>query len=91
MTAYINYLNNQKQKQMPAAEAPKSLSERFDSWFNSLPAIAKSRPFAMSEFEAALKTQGKYISPVLLRFGFKRLRKWSSDGQYNRYWVKIRI
>ena len=83
MSAYIDYLN----KQMGTTQVDR-LSQRFETWFNSLPEIAKSRPFAMSEFEAALKTQGKYISPVLLRFGFKRLRKWSSDGQYNRYWIK---
>ena len=88
MSAYIDYLNKQK-KQMGTAEVA-SLSQRFEAWFNRLPEIAKSRPFAMSEFEAALKTQGKYISPVLLRFGFKRLRKWSSDGQYNRYWIFIK-
>jgi hypothetical protein len=41
----------------------------------------------MSEFEVALNTQGKYISPVLLELGWKRKRRWASGGgQYNRYW-----
>lgn len=88
MTAYINYLNNQKQKQMPAAEAPKSLSERFDAWFNSLPSVAKSRAFAMSEFEVALKTQGKYMGIILNQRGWIRKRKYTAEGgQFNRYWL----
>ena len=40
----------------------------------------------MVEFEGALKTQGKYISPVLLELGWRRKRVWSTTGQYHRYW-----
>ena len=88
MTAYINYLNNQKLKQMPAVEVPKSLGDRFDAWFNSLPSVAKSRAFAMSEFEVALKTQGKYMGIILNQRGWIRKRKYTADGgQFNRYWL----
>jgi hypothetical protein len=41
----------------------------------------------MSELEAALKTQGRFISPVLLELGWRRKRNWSTKGQYFRYWV----
>jgi hypothetical protein len=41
----------------------------------------------MIEFERALGTQGRYISPVLLALGWRRKRKWETAGQYCRYWV----
>jgi hypothetical protein len=40
----------------------------------------------MSEIEKALKTQGKYISPVLLELGWQRKRILNTTGQYHRYW-----
>ena len=50
------------------------------------PLFSHERRFSMSEFEAALKTQGRYISPVLLELGWRRKRVWSTTGQYHRYW-----
>jgi hypothetical protein len=66
---------------------PLSLRDRFLNWYYGLPEFARNRPFSMSEFEAALKTQGKYISPVLLELGWRRERIWSTGGHYHRYWV----
>jgi hypothetical protein len=43
-------------------------------------ACSRDRRFSMSEIEAALKTQGKYISPVLLELGWRRKRIWSTTG-----------
>ena len=65
---------------------PSSLRDRFTNWHRSLPAVSRDRRFSMSEIEAALKTQGKYISPVLLELGWRRKRIWSTSGQYHRYW-----
>jgi hypothetical protein len=60
------------------------LSQRFNDWYAGLPEITRSRPFSMSEFEAALKTQGK---PVLLGLGWATKKAfWSTNGQYHRYW-----
>jgi hypothetical protein len=42
--------------------------------------------FAMFEVEAAVGTQGKCLSPILLDLGWHR-RKWSSAGQYLQYWL----
>jgi hypothetical protein len=39
----------------------------------------------MLEIEKALKTQGKWLSPVLLELGWQRTRIWSTGGQYHRY------
>ena len=86
MSAYTNYLNKQTKQVMATRQG--GLTDRFIAWYSGLPEVTKNRPFAMSEFEAALKTQGKYISPVLLSLGWVRKRKWSSAGQYHRYWVK---
>ena len=65
-----------------------TLQQQFTEWCGLLPEIARNRPFSMLEFERALATQGKYISPVLLELGWQRKRRWNSrGGQYHRYWV----
>ncbi|MDQ6701681.1 MAG: hypothetical protein M3Z96_00490 [Pseudomonadota bacterium] len=86
MIAYIAELNRLIAAQTPPPQ-PLSLRQRFLNWHRSLPEFARNRRFAMSEFEAALKTQGKHISPVLLELGWQRKRIWSTTGQYHRYWV----
>lgn len=86
--AYINQLNRLLDEAacVPAPQRP-NLHERFQFWYDALPEISRHRPFAMVEIEQALGTQGKYLSPVLLSLGWQRHRKWSSRGQYYRYWV----
>ena len=84
MSAYIELLNRLVAEQVPIQS---SLKLRFVDWYDNLPEVARHRPFAMQEFELALGTQGKYISPVLLGLGWRRKRRWSSQGQYHRYWV----
>ena len=87
-TAYISVLNSEtriENDQVPPARP--SLRQRFIDWHASLPEIARQRPFAMIELEQALGTQGKYLSPVLLSLGWQRKRKWTSRGQYPRYWA----
>ena len=84
------YILNLQRRTAAAQSVPsrsQSLRDRFVEWHSSLPPVSRDRPFAMSEFEVALNTQGKYISPVLLELGWKRKRRWASGGgQYNRYW-----
>jgi hypothetical protein len=65
---------------------PSSLRQRFVDWYGALPEFARNRPFSMSQFETALKAQGKQISPVLLQLGWRRKRIWSTTAQYHRYW-----
>lgn len=84
MSAYVQQLNRQVTRNIPA---PINLRSRFVDWFNALPEVTRARPFSMQEFEAALGTQGKYMSAVLLGLGWKRKRKWDSRGRYPRYWV----
>lgn len=45
------------------------------------------RPYSITELERALGTQGRYLSPILLRHGWERRRRWASKTQYLRYWV----
>jgi hypothetical protein len=85
MNAYVAELNRQIAAQSPPVQ-PKCLRQRFLDWYRELPAFTRDRIFAMSEFEAALKAQGKQISPVLLELGWRRKRIWSTSGQYHRYW-----
>lgn len=84
MSAYLAQLKQQSAAQAPA-QSPLKL--RFLEWFSSLPELTRERPFSMTEFEKVLRTQGKYISPVLLGLGWRRTRRWGSRGQYHRYWV----
>ena len=83
--AYISELNKLVAARSRPQPAP-TLRERFCDWYLSLPEFARNRPFSISEFEAALKTQGRYVSPVLLDLGWRRKRIWSTGGQYHRYW-----
>ena len=86
-SAYIANLNRAlEMAASPEAAAP-SLRQRFIDWYASLPEISRQRSFAMVEFERAVSTQGKYLSPILLELGWRRGRKWNSQGQYNRLWV----
>jgi hypothetical protein len=88
---FLHYYAAQLRKEAEARRAqpsqPSSLRERFVATHGGLPAVSRERRFSMSEIEAALKTQGKYISPMLLGLGWRRKRIWSTTRQYHRYWV----
>jgi hypothetical protein len=91
MSAYIQLLNSIIANTTDAVEAePLDLRARFESWFNSLPAIARQRPFSMAEFEAALGTQGRHLSAVLIGLGWRRGRRWVSRYHYHRFWLPPR-
>ena len=89
-TMFLHYYAAQLRRGAEAQRAqpsqPSSLLDRFLRWHGSLPAVSRDRRFSMAEFEAALKTQGRHISPVLLELGWQRKRVWSTTGQYHRYW-----
>jgi hypothetical protein len=86
-SAYVAALDAElRSRTNPAIEAP-DLSERFLQWYEALPEVSRCRPFAMSEIEEQLQTQGRYLSAVLLRLGWTRKRRWTGRAQYNRYWV----
>ncbi|CAE6878777.1 hypothetical protein [Paraburkholderia domus] len=83
MSAYLKQL----QRSMTAGSPVRSpLRQQFLDWYRALPEVTRHRPFAMVEFEKALDTQGKYLSPVLLALGWQRKRRWNSRRQYHRYW-----
>ena len=87
-SAYTAALNRELQNERTCEPVAKiDLRQRFLDWHANLPEISRHRPFAMAELEMALGTQGKYLSPILLCLGWERRRKWSSRGQYHRYWV----
>jgi hypothetical protein len=86
MLAYKAELEKRAAAQSPPSQ-PQSLRQKILTWHQTLPAVSRERPFAMSEFEAALKTQGKYIGPVLLDLGWRRRRLYETRGPYSRYWV----
>ena len=84
---YLAQLNYLAEAQRAKPSQPSSLRDRFTAWYRDLPAVSRDRRFSMAEFEKALKTQGRYISPALLELGWRRKRIWSTTGQYHRYWV----
>lgn len=83
------YLRSLEKLLPPPATKPRvsPLEARFLEWFTTLPEFTRNRPFSMQEFEQALGTQGRFLSPVLLRLGWRRQRRWSSRGQFHRYWL----
>ena len=87
-SAYIRSLQRSLEFAEPPAQLSTSdLEKRFFAWLNSQPEISRLRPYAMTELEKALSTQGRYLSVILLRNGWARRRKWTSKTQYQRYWV----
>jgi hypothetical protein len=87
MSAYIQLLNTIiNTTDAPVAE-PLGLRARFEAWFTALPEVARQRPFAMAEFEAALGTQGRHLSRVLIGLGWRRGRRWVSRCHYHRFWL----
>lgn len=92
-SSYINQLNRLLDEDEDAAAPPPQepdLHQRFKAWIESLPEVSRHRAFAMVELERALNTQGKYLSPILLRLGWQRRRKWTATGHCPRYWVPPR-
>ena len=87
-SAYINALKREFAAEVELVQLSKpDLRQRFLNWFNSVPEFSRIRPYSLLELERALETQGRYLSPILLSLGWQRRRKWSSRGQYHRYWV----
>lgn len=88
-SAYIRSLQRTLDTLEPVFEPSKKsdLEARLVSWLDSQPEISRRRPYAMSELEQALGTQGRYLSAILLRHGWERRRKWTGKAQYLRYWV----
>lgn len=86
-SAYINQLKRESEERSVQRIAPPTLAQKFVEWFEGVPEISRLRPYAMTEMERALETQGRYLSPILFSLGWERRRKWSSKTQYLRYWV----
>ncbi|MGL5839777.1 MAG: hypothetical protein ACRCY3_14895 [Sphingorhabdus sp.] len=85
-SAYISALNRELGNETLPLSTP-DLKQRFLAWLDSVPEVSRNRRYSIVEFERALSTQGRYISPVLLSLGWTRQRDWSSKGQNQRYWV----
>jgi hypothetical protein len=88
---YLAQLNKQSEARTAKPRQPSSLRDRLTDWYAGLPEVSRDRRYSMSEIEAALKTQGKYLSAVLLELGWRRKRIWSTTGQYHRYWEPPRL
>lgn len=86
-TAFIKRLKRETAASQRRDNPGDDLHRKFLDWYQSLPEVVQNRAFSMQEFEAALGTQGKYISAVLLALGWRRKRQWSNTGRYHRYWV----
>lgn len=87
-SAYVKSLQRALEAEEPPAQLSKrDLESRLLTWLNSQPEISRLRPYAMSELEKALGTQGRYLSPVLFHLGWERRRKWTGKTHYLRYWV----
>lgn len=87
-SAYVRQLQRETHANDGTAElTPPTLEQRIVMWYESQPAVSRDRRYSMVELERALGTQGRFLSPVLCRLGWKRGRQWSSTGPNPRYWV----
>jgi len=88
-SAYVAKLNRELEAERTEAHvaAAPDLRQRFIDWYEALPPVSRSRPFAMEEIERALGSQGRYISKILIGLGWERRRRWSDVGPYSRYWL----
>jgi hypothetical protein len=86
MSAYIQHLRLKQAVTMAEPSGLRSLEAQFIAWFNDLPNASQSRPFSMREIEIALNNQGRHISAILVRLGWRRKRVWSAQ-RYCRYWL----
>jgi hypothetical protein len=87
MSAYIRQLQRFVEAQSPPGSRKENLRSKFEKWFASLPAPTRNRPFSMNEFERALGTSGRFISPILLELNWRRKRIWATKEHYHRFWV----
>ena len=84
--SYIKKLMRDAEREAAAEPPPSHVHTRLERWFNSLPPVARNRPYAMSELEAALHVPGRFLSATLIEAGWTRKRRW--DGpHYYRFWV----
>ena len=86
MSAYIEALRRQTIYHNTQPPKQQTLEGCFLAWYGDLPPEGKCRPFSMCEIETALNSQGRFISAILVRYGWKRKRIWSAQ-RYCRYWV----
>lgn len=86
MSAYIEALRRRTGGNSTQLHKQQTLEGRFLAWFNDLPPESQHRPFSMREIEAALNSQGRHISAVLVQLGWQRKRVWSAQ-RYCRYWI----
>jgi hypothetical protein len=83
-SAYLNSLNQEIGSEHVGSP---DLRATLLAWYAGLPEFARERAFSMSEIEAAVGSQGRYISAVLVALGWRRGRKWTSKRHYLRTWV----
>lgn len=87
MSAYIKGLFGEIAGGECSERRSANLADRLQSWHRSLPPVARSRPYAMTELECALKVPGRLLSRALIDAGWTRKRRWDGSLHYYRYWV----
>lgn len=85
MSAYIRQLELHCTAPLPP-RLP-TLEEQFEQWWASQPLATRSRAYSMQELEKALVTQGRYLSPILVKRGWVRHRCWQHRQHYFRVWL----
>jgi hypothetical protein len=83
----LTKLTKDAEREAAAEPPPSNIHKRLERWFNSLPPVARNRPYAMSELEAALHVPGRFLSATLIEAGWTRKRRWEGTAHYYRYWL----
>jgi hypothetical protein len=88
MRAYIANLTRQVEQANTVNKTNSlPLRLRLEAWHRNLPPVARNRPFAMAELEAAMDIPGRLLSATLIEAGWTRKRRWQGTAHYFRYWL----
>lgn len=64
-----------------------SLCDKINEWYNTLPAIEKKRQWSLEELSVRFKRPQQTVAHALHSLGWKRQRRWNTDGPYVRLWM----
>jgi len=72
----------------PPPSVTKTLEERIESWYWSLPVDRQQDKWTMKQFRELFKETPQKIGQALFALGFSRKRLWKDETPLARYWFR---
>ena len=69
------------------AKSENRLINRVARWYGALPKSARKAAYSIRELANEFRAARGELGPVLHQLGWKRKRRWTGGGPYERYWV----